>query len=1090
MTEQDQNHTRPRNDRGRRIWLALVAAVLGMAAVLGVLGLTGRQLPLPGFLVARIEDRANRAMEGQASVRIGGLVLVVDNNFVPHVALRDVSLYSAKGRPLAVLPEVRARLKGKAALRGRIEAETLSIRGARVALRRLADGSLDLSVGTGGLMPQAAVNPAEVLDRIDAAFAAPALRTIRTISVTGLDLRYDDLRSDQIWRVTDGTLNLAQNERQIGIGIAFRIAEAGLEPARVAVSFLSLKDSPASELYARVTDLNSRDLAAQVPALAWLSALDTRLSGRLRTGVRPDGTLEPLSATLDLGPGALRPSLSARPVGFSAARLDLTYDPALARLDFGEVSVTSPALRVRAGGKAWIKGAEDGIPDGLVGQVRISDLKADPEGLFQDPVSFAQGALDLRLDLHPFRIRIGQFVLVDAGRRISASGDVAVGEKGWSVGLDVAIDAISSDRLLALWPLAAVPKTRTWLADNVASGELFDVKAALRLAPDREPRLSLGYEYRAAEVRFLRTLPPVKDGAGYATIIDNAYTLVVDRGRITAPRGGDVDVTGSVLKVPDIRIKPAPAEITLHSKSSITGALSLLDEPPFRFLTKANRPVDVAEGRAELISVLGLTLQKKVRPEDVSYDVKGRLLDVRSDRVVPGKALAADTLTIEATRDGMSITGPGTLSGVPFDVTWTQLFGPDHRGKSSVEGTVELSPVSAKAFSIGLPEGMIRGKAVGQLKLAIEAGQRTAFRLTSDLTGLRMALPEIGWLKDAGRAGRLEVEGTLGAPAEVTALRLQGAGLDASGDVTLRADGGLERARFGKVTVGDWFDGPVDLVGRGKGRTVGIAVRGGRADLTKADFGKGSGKAGGPLDVRLDRLQVTRGIALTGFEGHFATGGGLNGGFSGDVNGGAPVQGNVAPKDGRSAFVIKAADAGAAMRSAGVFTRGQGGAMDLFIDPDGDAPGHYRGRVAISNLRVVDAPVLAELLGAISVIGLLEQLNGSGILFGQVRGDFRTVPGAIELRHGSAVGTSLGVSAEGVYRTEAGEVDFQGTISPIYLLNGIGQIVSRVGEGLFGFNYRVTGPTSAMRIAVNPLSILTPGMFREIFRSAPPKASP
>jgi hypothetical protein len=55
------------------------------------------------------------------------------------------------------------------------------------------------------------------------------------------------------------------------------------------------------------------------------------------------------------------------------------------------------------------------------------------------------------------------------------------------------------------------------------------------------------------------------------------------------------------------------------------------------------------------------------------------------------------------------------------------------------------------------------------------------------------------------------------------------------------------------------------------------------------------------------------------------------------------------------------------------------------------------------------------------------------------------------------------------------------------MLNGIGQIFSKRREGLFGFNYRMTGAADDPRVSVNPLSILTPGMFREIFRSEPPK---
>ncbi|MFZ1339426.1 MAG: hypothetical protein WAS26_10295, partial [Paracoccaceae bacterium] len=85
-----------------------------------------------------------------------------------------------------------------------------------------------------------------------------------------------------------------------------------------------------------------------------------------------------------------------------------------------------------------------------------------------------------------------------------------------------------------------------------------------------------------------------------------------------------------------------------------------------------------------------------------------------------------------------------------------------------------------------------------------------------------------------------------------------------------------------------------------------------------------------------------------------------------------------------------------------------------------------------------------------------------------------------------AVGVSLGISFEGAYSSASGRLDMQGVISPIYILNGIGQIFARKGEGLFGFNYRLTGPAENPSVSVNPLSILTPGMFREIFRRPAP----
>ena len=95
-------------------------------------------------------------------------------------------------------------------------------------------------------------------------------------------------------------------------------------------------------------------------------------------------------------------------------------------------------------------------------------------------------------------------------------------------------------------------------------------------------------------------------------------------------------------------------------------------------------------------------------------------------------------------------------------------------------------------------------------------------------------------------------------------------------------------------------------------------------------------------------------------------------------------------------------------------------------------------------------------------------------------------PNAIDVQKGSAVGASMGVSLQGLYHSDTSTLDMSGVVSPIYLLNGIGSILTRKGEGLFGFAYRLKGTADAPDVQVNPLSILTPGMFRDLFRAPPP----
>jgi len=83
----------------------------------------------------------------------------------------------------------------------------------------------------------------------------------------------------------------------------------------------------------------------------------------------------------------------------------------------------------------------------------------------------------------------------------------------------------------------------------------------------------------------------------------------------------------------------------------------------------------------------------------------------------------------------------------------------------------------------------------------------------------------------------------------------------------------------------------------------------------------------------------------------------------------------------------------------------------------------------------------------------------------------------------------LGISLDGIYSQAAQTMDFQGVVSPFYLINGIGSILTRPGEGLIGFNFNLRGPVDNPQVLVNPLSILTPGMFREIFRRPVPTVS-
>ncbi len=1065
--------------------------------VLAVLALSGKTIRLPVWAVAEVEARLNTTIRADAvpgttmALSVGGVLIVVPDDWVPRFQLEDVRLRRPDGQTLVSLPEARIQVDPASFAKGQLRVKSLALVGPQMSIRRDAEGQFDLAVEGSDAPIADARSFAALLDAGDAVFASPALASLDRVDVEGLSLTMTDARAGRRWELGDGRLVIERRADALAGELSVTLIEGGRAPALATIGIVTALGDSSAKLTATVTGMAAHDVAAIAPPLAFLAVLDAPISGRIAGEFDAQGSLAALEGELDVSAGALRPEGSVAPLTFEKAGIALVYDPSTAGVVLRRLQVESRSVKLNAAGNIYLRGADGRaiasgvLPEAILGQLSFDDVQVDPEGLFAAPVRFSSGALDIRLTLNPFAVEIGQLALEEGGEHLLLSGSFGADAKGWTSEIDVALDRIRHDRLLKLWPLRLVPKTRSWLAENVQAGDLFDVNAALRTAPGKEPTFSLGYEFAAIDVRFLRSLPPIKEGYGRASIEGQRYVMALDRGYVMAPTGGKVVVDRSVFEVPDISVRPTRANITLVSSASLTATLSMLDQPPFLFATKAGQPVAIGQGHADVVTKLSLPLVPKVQVADVTYSATGKISDLVSTVVVPGRTLTAKALDLDVTRQGLRLTGPGNLDGVGFDVAFIQGFGPEAKGKSRVEGRVELTDAGLRSFGVNLPEGTLQGTSEANLTLDLEKGAPGQLRITSDLKGMSVSVPPLGWRKGPEAGANLALEMLLGPNPEVTSLKIVAAGLTAEAAITLRAGGGLDVARFSTLQVGDWLDATADVTGQDAGRAALIALTGGTLDLRQLpEQGRGSGD-GQPVSLRLDRVIVTRGIVLTDFRGETTNRGGMSGDFVASVNGGGRLQGTVVPQNDGTAIRIRSKNAGEILAAAGIFASGRGGALELVLRSRGVA-GAYDGTTNISKMRVVDAPVLAELLNAVSVIGILEQLNGDGLLFSNVDLDFRMETGAVQIKRGAAIGASMGVSFAGLYDSETEALNLQGVVSPFYLLNGVGAIFTRRGEGIFGFNYRLKGNARDPQVSVNPLSILTPAMFRDIFRSGPP----
>lgn len=1088
MTEQDEDTPNETESPAKKrrwpkvlLWVFIVLVLVCAGLAIAAYSMIGKTIAAPDWVREEVQSRVNMVGDGR-TVEFGTIEIVVPEDFKPQVRMKNLDIRDDTGTMIAQVASADFTVEVTSFAKGQVRANHVAFDGANISVRRFADGSINLSLADAE-QAKSYENYGALLDALDDVLKLPELERLDTVSATGLIVNYSDERAGRTWTADGGRISVLKTETDVSATADIALLAGRDYVTTLELSFFTPIYAKNAEIGVKITDIAAEDIATQSPALAYLGVLDAPISGAMRTTLNDKGELGPLSATLEIGEGALKPTEQTRPIKFTNAKSYFTYDPQQQTMVFDVASVDSEWGKLTSSGNAFLTKSEG--QDALVGQFTFEEIELNPYDIYPQALAFDAGALDFQLKLNPFTFRLGHAHLTGQDQSLTAQGQVSTDDAGWNVATDVQFEEIEHADLLALWPADLKDKTRNWMNDNIQKATYFNVDLALRARANERPNFALGFEFKDTDVQFMKTMPVVKDGRGVGSLIDNAFVVSVEKGSVTADAGGALNVAGSVVTIPDVSVKQGPIDIALRAQSTVTAVLSVLDREPFQFLSKAGLPVTMADGRARVQADIGFDLKPKVTTEEVTFTASADVTSVRSDQLIKGRTLTASTLNITADNGGMAVRGAANLGQIPATGVWSMAFGPAASGKSQFEGSIELSQAFVDEFNIGLPSGSVRGRGKGQIVVDLERNKPPRFALVSDLNGVRLALDTLGWVKSANTRGKLEVSGALASPPQIDRLVIDAGGLKTAGSIRISDNGSLASARFDRVQLGGWLDAPVRLTGRGKNQAPQITLLGGRADMRKAAIGANGQGGGGPLTLQLDRLTISDSIALTNFKGDFDGSNGLDGRFTANVNGGTAITGTVVPRNGKMGVRIQSDNAGGALKSAGILNEGRGGTLSLALLPTG-AEGTYDGQLRVRDIGITDAPALAALISAASVVGLLEQMSGNGIKFTEIDADFRLSPSRAVLTKSSAIGPSLGISLDGIYNFNSKSMDFQGVFSPIYLLNGIGSFLTRKGEGLLGFNYTIKGNSSNPRVGVNPLSILTPGMFREIFRKPAP----
>lgn len=682
-----------------------------------------------------------------------------------------------------------------------------------------------------------------------------------------------------------------------------------------------------------------------------------------------------------------------------------------------------------------------------------------------------------------------------------------------------ALGAMPMDQLKDFWPEKLAPDPRLWVTEHLSAGvaDKATLEAKMLYEPDAENKISIGdlggrIDFHGIKVDYFPPLPPVLEAAGHAIYDRKSFNLDISGGKLR-----DMTVTKSVIHITDLdktrdEKNHAKIDIAVSLKGPLKTAMDVLNSEPLEYPKTLGLNTSRVSGNVDVDVSFAFPLYKSLRLEEVQVKAEATLHDVRLDDVVKGLPFTGGPLDLSVSNGALSVKGKGRLDTIPVAFDGLKNFTSSSAGALRLTAELPLDASALRAF--GLPDVLkFSGIASTKVAYAQQDDMNAQLRLKSDITGASFEAPVIDFRKPLGEKGTLDLTLRLrnGKPDRITDLSLLTNRVLAKGDIDfqVKPDGSFvfSKASFGNVRLEDTrFSLKAEKAGAG----YNLDMKADRLDISKlfADNDKPGNDVEAAQKGIPFRLKLTAGRLVTGKNRfidkvravlvlnewkrieHLEMDGML---------GGKPAALRYLPVKNGHTLQFAADNAGAALSALGITNAVLGGKLVVKGAPYTKAgPRDLAGNVILTDFTLREIPVLAMLLNAVSLIGIVELLNGEGIAFKKARVDFTwtdrgppthsTNIRLIKLKDGQTSGASLGLTFEGNIDNWKHLYDLQGTIIPISNLSKlvsviplVGDVLTAGGEGIFAATYTIRGPKEKPTVMVNPLAALAPGMLRKLF---------
>lgn len=1020
---------------------AIVVAGLTVLAVFAAIRLSSGPVSL-NFLTPHIERGLN-AEEGNFVVALGGTVLAwseADRDL--DLVVTNVRVRNRAGVQQAFVPELAIGLSLRALVFGEFRPTRLELYGPRLQLVRTKDGTIDFG------------NP--VIARPTADGAVPPGKAAPPLAGTPVG-------GDITETVLTSLLARPPRNHPLHYLRSVSLTNAVLEFEDLRNNFRLV--SPASELEL------------------------VRVGRGVGATARLNLTVGNKTAPVELS-GAYR-----------AASKKITLSAKFRNLELARLARIGDGLAPLSGAKFPAEG-ELGVVMGADGGIEAVTLEATSgagslaiEGVYPDPIRVRAMRIKARVEDGMRRFKLDHLTADVGGPRIGLSGEGRRENGRTSIALNLTLRDTPAPELKRLWPSVVAPSALAWIKDNLERGTISrgDAQFDLAMAAGEVDLVAMkgSFDFTDGTAHYMKPMPPVTGITGKGTLTTNGLKLEGLTGRLGDLRidDGTVAITGFDVKGADM------VKIEAVTRGTLPSALTLLNHPRLGLL----KGFDIDPRRLEGDMAARLAIEFPTLAS-IPFDVVEVLAAANLKGVkVPKAALGADLtdgeVTLRLDKRGMDVSGTIRLGGVPAQVKWTENFYPQarYRSRYGVTGVID----GAGRRRLGLAsEPHVTGPVGFDLVVTRFDDRRTGVSGVLDVKNAALVFDEIEWRKKRGVEGfarfSLDVRGDK--VRRIPKVQVKAADLEATGTVRFARDGiSVESFNFSRLAFGE-----SDIAVTGRARPDGgldLTVTGAKVDVRPFLESRRKEGAKRPLaiTVEIGEARVGPGPPIYDVNGTMsrATGDWRNMTIRGTVGKARkPVLVVITPGKTTRTLNITSNDAGATLKTFAITDDMVGGRLTISGKYDDTKPGApLNAMFRVKKFQMVRAPLMAKVLGVLSLTGMLDALSGKGIAFEELQAPFTKTGDDLRIKDAKAYGAALGFTASGWVDLEKDTLDVSGTVVPAYTLNSVfGHIpllgpllTGEKGSGVFAATYRMQGKLDDPQVSTNPLATLAPGFLRGLF---------